>query len=408
MKKIFFYIFRDNLYPVSSVLIFLICFFTSKISFTFSEMRLFSILAGSAFAGVAEFLQDSYDHSKLSELFKTTPEDFDVSEDDARKQFENFLLEYPKMYSAQESHSRFQTFWENLKRIKFHNHIEQGSAKYGVTEFTDLSDYEFRRHYLGLKPELKNPNRKKYERKARNSSKKLKFSKSADETFDWVEKGAVTEVKNQGMCGSCWAFSTTGNIEGAWFKATGDLISLSEQELVDCDQKDSGCNGGLMDQAFEEVIRIGGLETEQQYPYDGVQETCNFEQSLSKVQIDDFMDIGEDEDEIAEALEEHGPLSIAINAFGMQFYRGGVSHPLSFLCSPDGLDHGVLMVGYGVEHHTTWRHRHPRPYWKIKNSWGPRWGEDGYYRVARGKGVCGVNKMVSTSIVNPQNATIIN
>jgi len=92
----------------------------------------------------------------------------------------------------------------------------------------------------------------------------------------------------------------------------------------------------------------------------------------------------------------------------IKFYRGGVSHPLSFLCSPDGLDHGVLMVGYGVEHHTTWRHRHPRPYWKIKNSWGPRWGEDGYYRVARGKGVCGVNKMVSTSIVSPQNATIIN
>ena len=139
-----------------------------------------------------------------------TPEDFDVSEEDARKQFENFLLEHPKMYSAQESHSRFQTFWENLKvnhsrvtkshfiqRIKFHNHIEQGSAKYGVTEFADLSDYEFRHHYLGLKPELKNPNRKKYKRKSQNSSKKLKFAKSADETFDWVEKGAVTEVKNQ-------------------------------------------------------------------------------------------------------------------------------------------------------------------------------------------------------------------
>merc|ERR1712176_505718 len=98
-------------------------------------------------------------------------------------------------------------------------------------------------------------------------------------------------------------------------------------------------------------------------------------------------DIGEDEDEIAEALLEHGPLAIALNAFGMQFYHSGVSHPFSFLCSPDGLDHGVLIVGYGV-HTTRWLKR-VQPYWLIKNSWGPGWGEGGYYKLYRGKGVCG-------------------
>ena len=123
-----------------------------------------------------------------------------------------------------------------------------------------------------------------------------------------------------------------------------------------------------MDDAFAEIVRIGGLETESDYGYDGRREQCHFEPSKAHVYINGSLDISEDETEIAEALVEHGPLAIALNAAWMQFYHGGVSHPISQLCNPDGLDHGVLLVGYGVEEHTNWRHWHPRPYWKIKVS----------------------------------------
>jgi len=330
----------------------------------------------------------------VESLYSLQPSDFDVPESEARREYEKFLLKYPKTSSLDpaEARERFHIFWQNLRRILFYNHIEQGSAVYKVNEFADMSEEEFGEKYLGFSYDGKRKEKKRFSR-----GTKLRH---IPESFDWTEKGAVTPVKNQGMCGSCWAFSTTGNIEGTWFLATGELVELSEQELVDCDQVDQGCNGGLMDNAFDEIIRLGGLETEKEYPYDAHVESCEFERDLAQVYINSSMDIGEDEDEIAEALIEHGPLAIALNAFGMQFYHSGVSHPLSFLCSPEGLDHGVLMVGFGVEKKTSWRHRHPRPYWKIKNSWGPSWGENGYYRIYRGKGVCGVNKYVTTSIVD--------
>merc|ERR1712227_354018 len=343
--------------------------------------------------------------SKLANEFPSL-DDFVVSESEAREEYEKFLLKYPGSnfgVSADHAHQKFKNFHHNLARIKYYNALEQGTATYGVTEFADMSFEEFQKHKTGL--DLSQEHLKNRSRKLKSSNKKLRFKQSLPDNFDWTEKGVVTPVKNQGMCGSCWAFSTTGNVEGVWAKQTGELIELSEQELVDCDQVDQGCNGGLMDNAFDEIIRLGGLETEKEYPYDAHVESCEFERDLAQVYINSSMDIGEDEDEIAEALIEHGPLAIALNAFGMQFYHSGVSHPLSFLCSPEGLDHGVLLVGYGVEEHTSMIHRHKRPYWKIKNSWGPRWGENGYYRIYRGKGVCGVNKYVTTSIVTPPQTT---
>ena len=254
--------------------------------------------------------------------------------------------------------------------------MDQGTGEYGITEFATMTVDEFTRHQTGLKMK---PRRRNFGNKSNDS--KLRFKKELPESWDWTEHGVVTEVKNQGMCGSCWAFSTTGNIEGVWAKQTGELVELSEQELVDCDQVDQGCNGGLMDDAFAEIVRLGGLETEGDYGYDGRREECHFEPDKARVFINGSLDISEDEQEIAEALVEHGPLSIALNAAWMQFYHGGVSHPISQLCNPDGLDHGVLLVGYGVEEHTNWRHWHPRPYWKIKNSWGPHWGEGEIWHI---------------------------
>merc|ERR1712159_238335 len=189
-----------------------------------------------------------------------------------------------------------------------------------------------------------------------------------------------------------------GNIEGANFVKTGKLVSLSEQELVDCDNKtgDSGCNGGLPKFAYEDMIQNKfGLETERDYPYVGAGSgwlpdsgpKCQLSQEKEKVFISNWTQISKDEDQIAAALVKHGPLSIGLNAGPMQFYWGGISDPWLLFCNPQRIDHGVTLVGFGHDNSTN------KSYWIIRNSWGPSWGEKGYYRLIRGHGACGVNKL---------------
>jgi len=139
------------------------------------------------------------------------------------------------------------------------------------------------------------------------------------------------------------------------------------------------------------------LETESDYPYHGKDEKCSLALAKVKVKITNFNEVSKNETEMAQWLVENGPMSIGINANAMQFYFGGVSHPVKFLCSPKNLDHGVLIVGYGV-HKSSILHR-TLPYWLVKNSWGTGWGEKGYYRVYRGDGTCGVNQMVTTAVI---------
>ncbi|CAH0728121.1 unnamed protein product, partial [Brenthis ino] len=306
--------------------------------------------------------------------------------------FADFLTTHKPEYMDDhvETRKRYNVFRENLKKIHDLNTHERGTATYAVTRFADLTYEEFSQKYLGLKPSLRNNNHIPMT-KAEIPQVRL------PDMFDWRQYNAVTEVKNQGSCGSCWAFSVTGNVEGQWKIKTGDLVSLSEQELVDCDKLDDGCNGGLPDNAYRAIEQLGGLETENDYPYEGENDKCVFNKTLSKVQISGAVNITSNETDMAKWLVKNGPISIGINANAMQFYVGGVSHPWKVLCSPNNLDHGVLIVGYGVKNYPLF-HKH-LPYWIVKNSWGKSWGEQGYYRVYRGDGTCGVNQMASSAVV---------
>nr|ABK96580.1 unknown [Populus trichocarpa x Populus deltoides] len=312
----------------------------------------------------------------------------------AEHHFTSFKSKFGKTYATQEEHDyRFGVFKANLRRAKKHQMIDP-TAAHGVTKFSDLTPKEFRRQFLGLKRRLRLP----------TDANKAPILPTTDlpTDYDWRDHGAVTEVKDQGSCGSCWSFSATGALEGAHYLATGELASLSEQQLVDCDHEcdpeeygacDSGCDGGLMNNAFEYALKAGGLEREEDYPYTGTDGgTCKFDKSKVVASVSNFSVVSIDEDQIAANLVKHGPLSVAINAAFMQTYVGGVSCP--YICSKRQ-DHGVLLVGYGSAGYAPIRFKE-KPFWIIKNSWGQNWGENGYYKICRGRNICGVDSMVST------------
>ena len=212
------------------------------------------------------------------------------------------------------------------------------------------------------------------------------FEPTTEAEVDWVAKGAVTPVKNQGSCGSCWAFSTTGSMEGAHFIKTGTLLSLSEQNLVDCSTKNNGCHGGDMDLAFK-YTESAALESEKNYPYKGEKwfnKGCKYDSSKGEVKVTSFHDVTANSSEALKAAIAKGPVSVAIEAdkSAFRFYSTGIIKATAG-CGTN-LDHGVLAVGYGTENGT--------PYYKVKNSWGAGWGEEGYVRleIVDGNGTCGI------------------
>ncbi|XP_031373012.1 probable cysteine protease RD19D [Punica granatum] len=320
----------------------------------------------------------------------------------AERHFRAFVEEYGKSYSTQQEYlRRLEIFARNLVRAAEHQAADP-TAVHGVTQFSDLTEDEFERLYTGVRGGTSGGGRGGLE--GLEQAGVAVEAGDLPEDFDWREKGAVTEVKMQGSCGACWAFSTTGAVEGANFISTGKLLNLSEQQLVDCDNMcdlsdksacDNGCHGGLMTNAYRYLIEAGGLEEESAYPYTGKRGECQFKQENIAVKVANFTNLPIDEVQIAAHLVRHGPLTVGLNAVFMQTYIGGVSCP--FICGKRWVNHGVLLVGYGSKGFSVLR-LGKQPYWVIKNSWGKRWGEHGYYRLCRGHGMCGMNTMVSAVV----------
>jgi len=306
--------------------------------------------------------------------------------------FNSWKQEHSKAYATAEHESQaLASFSHNEATIHDHN-AGNWSFTLGHNAFSDMTFEEFQHKYMaGGMALFTNKAPKNMERVFLSGEATPKGYKAAD-SLDWVAKGAVTPVKNQAQCGSCWAFSTTGSMEGSYAISTGKLASFSEQDLVSCDNsknggEDQGCNGGLMDNAFE-WIETHGLCAEGAYPYTagaGTAGACK-KTCTPVVTVTKYTDVAKgDEAALKDAVNKQ-PVSIAVDASGTQWqlYKSGVfNHPT---CGTE-LDHGVLLVGYGAQDGVD--------YWKIKNSWGATWGVEGYMHMKSGANMCGLANSAS-------------
>jgi len=314
---------------------------------------------------------------------------FDSSLNEAWKLFKQV---YEKVYTFEEEQNRRAIWEENVATIRVHNleaDMDIHSYTLGMNKYGDMTNKEFVKQMNGLKM---TDDSQSGDRHTFIPPSNVKIPASVD----WRKEGYVTPVKDQGQCGSCWAFSATGSLEGQWFKAHSELISLSEQNLVDCSttQGNQGCNGGWMDWAFQYIKDNEGIDTEKSYPYHAVDQKCQFDKKNIGANDTGFTDIkAQSEPDLEAAIATVGPISVAIDASHAKFqlYKSGVYDQLG--CSTTQLDHGVLAVGYD----TTSKKQN---YYIVKNSWGESWGNHGYIWMSRDKkNQCGIATKASYPIV---------
>ncbi|OEL26365.1 Thiol protease SEN102 [Dichanthelium oligosanthes] len=326
-----------------------------------------------------------------------------ASEESLRVLYESWISHYmvarPGLQEDDKAR-RFNVFKENVRYIHQANKKDR-PFRLALNKFADMTRDEFRQTYAG--------SRVRHHRAlsgGRQGEASFMYADAGNlpPAVDWRLRGAVTRIKDQGQCGSCWAFSTVAAVEGINKIRTGKLVSLSEQELMDCDDGDNqGCNGGLMDYAFQFIKRNGGITTESNYPYLAEQRSCNKAKERSHdVSIDGYEDVPANNEVALQKAVANQPVAIAIEASGQdfQFYSEGV---FTGNCGTD-LDHGVAAVGYGITRDGT-------KYWIVKNSWGQNWGETGYIRMQRdvsdSKGLCGIAMEASYPTKSAPHGTVI-
>ncbi|XP_044758253.1 procathepsin L-like [Coccinella septempunctata] len=299
----------------------------------------------------------------------------------------NFQKLFRRNYDAPgESDKRFSIFKENLLKISSHNDLyDAGNVthKLGVNQFADWTAEEFAAYVNKFQINTTKIDAKIYQSGEKNPA--------IPDSCDWRLQWAVTDVRNQGHCGSCWAFSAAGALEGQAQIALGKRLRLSEQNLVDCADEsygNYGCNGGDSNAAFL-YVKSSGIQSEETYPYVATQGECR--QKSAELYVDDFYFVGGTEEALKEAVASLGPVSVAIESTTeLQHYTEGVFFDRT--CT-NRLNHGVLAVGYGAEN--------GQDYWLIKNSWGSSWGEQGYFRMVRNMyNNCGIASYATVPVVS--------
>uniref|UniRef100_A0AAY4A0W8 Cathepsin L1-like n=2 Tax=Denticeps clupeoides TaxID=299321 RepID=A0AAY4A0W8_9TELE len=307
--------------------------------------------------------------------------------------FREWKHKHGKKYSSpQEESRRLQIWLKNYISVLLHNiDAHQGLKSYrlGTNHLSDMPNEEFiKTHGFLSFANMTNIDQG-------TTFLKQKRQEGLPDTVDWRSRGCVTPVKNQGSCGSCWAFSSTGSLECQNFLKTGVLVSLSEQQLVDCSSSNGtrGCYGGWMQAAFQYIKINGGIDTEDSYPYEGVDGMCHYNHGNIGATCSGhiFVNPG-DENDLQQAVALEGTVSVAIDASPISFqsYHSGVYNDPA--CSSTEVNHAVLVVGYGQEN--------DQDYWLVKNSWGTEWGDGGYIKIARNQNnMCGISSYAIYPIV---------
>jgi len=271
-----------------------------------------------------------------------------------------YKQQFDKVYTADEELEHYNIFLKNMAKAADLNDID--TATYGWTKFSDQKGHRIPLQLPAYIPRTTVPE-----------------AVGLPDKLDWREKGAVTGVKDQGDCGSCWAFASTTALEGAYFLEHNKLVSFSEQQLVDCVTANDGCDGGWPIDALKHVKAHGGVETESDYSYHAEQGSCKFDKSKAKMQVKSVNSFS-GEYQIMNALQQYGPISVCLDANKFDNYNSGIMNGNG--CHSGAPDHCVGLVGWGKQGSTK--------YWILKNSWGTTFGERGYLRILRGSNACGV------------------
>lgn len=314
--------------------------------------------------------------------------------------YEQFLQTYSKVYeNSEEMNDRYFIFLQNYKKLlelknlnNENDNLDNEDKLYlDVTNLFDMTEEDFHKIYLNLNvtdEELNETNQTSILRSNGTDNDSIRHLQNIPANFDWRTRGVITRVKNQGYCGACYAFAVSGNIESQYAIKYGVRLDLSEQQIINCDYNQNGCNGGSIAGVMDYLKRSGGLGLETSMVYRGRKQYCYNIQKKARIIGKTYA--GTDENYIQSQIFKYGPLATGVNAKFFKYYKSGIMTFSNYMCSPYTLNHAVLIVGYGVTNRGY-------KYWIIKNSWGANWGENGYIRI--GRGVCGINRIVIGGIV---------